>query len=604
MDLFNYIKAQLPVLDVITDYCDLKQMGNYWKGSCPFHNETDASFTVSPHKQIFYCFGCQASGDVVGFMARMENISQFEATQYLIDRYELKVPNEVLKTFKKTAEQIEGEASYYKVCSTVAQWANKQLSQNRAARDYLTNRGITKEIIKKFEIGYFPGGMKQVGYFIQDLAEQGVLAKDLLAANILAEGQRGFYSAFEERILFPIKDHLGRHCGFGGRIFKQRDERAKYYNSKETDWFHKGNLLFGLDLAKKAIQDNDRVFLVEGYTDFVAMVQHGFENTVATLGTACTQDHLKRLSRYAGTLYLLYDGDTAGQKAILRITQLCWEVDLDLKVIVLPAKDDPATFLANNGDLNKLVERASDIVTFFVTRKGEDFFQQALGKKMSIARDILTVIAQCKDPLKSDLLLQQAAQTMQLPFDTLSKQLHALRYNLNKKAAVFANDSSEGIKPIQTSDAHAYEGISLLEEKIFAGILNSVDTNEPFTVEQTLVRYFSSKIRSLLEKLLHLKNEKKQDSDAISLFDTFLAMLAQPDRKWVMKVSLRYDDSLTNDLYEQLVVRFCRNNWKTIIQDLRKQISVARQANDTEMVNVLLEKFLTLKQGFNDRGLL
>ena len=595
---------QLPVLDVITDYCDLKQMGNYWKGSCPFHNETDASFTVSPHKQIFYCFGCQASGDVVGFMARMENISQFEATQYLIDRYELKVPNEVLKTFKKTAEQKEGEANYFKVCATVAQWASKKLSQNRTARDYLTGRGISKEIIKKFEIGYFPGGMKQINYFVQDMSNQGILAKDLLAGHMLVEGQRGFYSSFEERILFPIKDHLGRYCGFGDRIFKKRDERAKYYNSKETDWFHKGSLLFGLDLAKKAIQDNDRVFLVEGYTDCVAMVQHGFENTVATLGTACTQDHLKLLSRYASTLYLLYDGDAAGQKAILRITQLCWEVDLDLKVVVLPAKDDPATFLANSGDLNLLVERASDIVTFFVTRKGEDFFQQPLGKKMTIARDILTVVAQCKDPLKSDLLLQQAAKTMQLPFATLSKQLQALRYNLNRKQSFSETQTPDREQGIQTSDSENYEGISLLEEKIFAGILNSVDANEPFTIEQTLVRYFSSKIRCLLEKLLNLKNEKKQDSDKISLFDTFLAMLAQPDRKWVMRVSLRYDDSLTNDLYDQLVVRFCKNNWKVIVKDLRQQISVARQANDKEMVNVLLEKFLTLKQGFNDRGLL
>ena len=167
-----------------------------------------------------------------------------------------------------------------------------------------------------------------------------------MTAGILSESKNALYSPFEDRIMFPITDNLGRFCGFGGRTFMPQDERPKYYNSKENNFFTKGSLIFGLNVAKRDIQHKEIVFVVEGYMDCIAMAQHGYTNTVATLGTACTLEHLKQLSRYASYVYVLYDGDAAGQSAILRLTELCWNVNMDLKVIRLPRQEDPASFLA------------------------------------------------------------------------------------------------------------------------------------------------------------------------------------------------------------------------------------------------------------------
>ncbi len=389
MSLFNYIKANLSIVDVVSEYVHLKQAGGYWKGPCPFHAEKDASFTVSPDKQIFYCFGCQASGDVIAFIAKTENLSQIEAVHHIIDRYKVAVPNDLLQKVGASSQSIKEKDAFFNICTTIATWAHEQLLRNHHATSYLAQRGLTTEINTLFNVGYFPGGVNNLNAFLKSIAKEGILAKDLLEYGFLMEGRAQLYSSFEERIIFPIRDNLGRYCGFGGRIFKNGDERAKYYNSKESDGFIKGKILFGFDLAKKSMQEREFAFLVEGYLDCITMVQYGYTNTVATLGTACTHEHLKLLSRHIKTLYVLYDGDNAGQNAMLRLTELCWEVNLELKVIQLPPKEDPASFLVGNGDLTPYTLNAQDIFTFFVQALSTNFLQKTLSEKVTLAETSL-----------------------------------------------------------------------------------------------------------------------------------------------------------------------------------------------------------------------
>ena len=244
MPIFNFLKDKLSILDVICEYVQLKQAGGYWKGPCPFHQEKEASFTVSPDKQIFYCFGCHAGGDLIAFIAKSENLSQFEAAKFLIDKYQIQVPEHFLK---KIDNHIKEKNNYFDICKVVSIWMSKQLQNNQEVQQYLKKRFIELQQIKYFNIGYFPGGINFINRFIKEMAYSGILVKDLIDVGILMEGKSILYSPFEERIIFPIKDFIGRYCGFGGRIFKQLDQRAKYYNSKESDWFSKGKLLFGFD---------------------------------------------------------------------------------------------------------------------------------------------------------------------------------------------------------------------------------------------------------------------------------------------------------------------------------------------------------------------
>ncbi len=327
MNLFSYLKTRVTILDVVSEYATLKKAGLYYKGQCPFHSEKTASFTVSPHKEIFYCFGCHVGGDVIAFIAKIEQCSQTDAAKHLIDRYNIELPTTLSAQVNLSPNS---DKHYFHICQVVTDWCHQQLLKSAEPFSYLSKRGITKKSIQDFKIGFMPGGLANIKKFITDLNKEQILVDDLLEWHILSRAKNILFSPYEDRIIFPISDPIGRYCGFGGRIFKPQDTRPKYYNSHENDNFAKGQLVFGLDKAKKDIQKTTKVFLVEGYTDCIAMAQSGFTNTVATLGTACTLDHLNVLGRYAQELYVLYDGDNAGQQAILRIGQLCWQASLDL----------------------------------------------------------------------------------------------------------------------------------------------------------------------------------------------------------------------------------------------------------------------------------
>lgn len=604
MSLFNYIKNQVSILDVIGEHVQLKPAGTYWKGPCPFHSETDASFTVSPDKQIFYCFGCHTSGDLIAFTAKKENLSQIEAARQLIDQYSLKIPDQLLKQSASMLSNSEDRESYFRVCKTFAEWANAQLLNNQSALAYLANRKIGPELIKMFQIGYLPGGSMQMNHLIKDLGKKNILTKELLESGIVMDGKSALYSPFEERILFPIRDNMGRCCGFGGRIFRPGDERPKYYNSKENDGFVKGKLLFGLDLAKKAMQDSSFAFLVEGYMDCVTMAQHGYINTVATLGTACTQEHLKTVARYCDKLYILYDGDQAGQKAILRMAELCFEVNLELYVIKLPANEDPASFLSKGSSLDAMIPHARDIFSFFIESLGSNFFTKSLAQKMTLIEKILQLIGNLSDPIKQDLLLQEASSILQIPFQSLKGGLS--KNSQRKNQQHYYEAQAEGQEPeVQTEALTVQTGgneISLLEEKIFSAIVSSSlgEKDKRLTIEPELVPYFSQHFQKLLR---HLDLLLERSPDRKNFFGSFLETLDEEEKEWVIRISMQFEEVLSAELFNQLIFHFCKHNWKHIVRDLKAQMLTATENANTVRLSELFNLFSKLKQGIQTRGL-
>jgi DNA primase len=427
MNIFTFIKSRISIVDVINEYATLRKAGGYWKARCPFHHEKTGSFTVSPHKEIFYCFGCHKSGDVISFIADVENCSQIEAAKYIAERYQIELPEDL-----QSSHSQQEKNHYQDICTTVADWCHEHLKKSPSVLAYLNQRDITEQSIDYFKIGYFPSGLIAIKNLIHEMKNQNILVDDLIEAAIIAQGKTVLYSPFEERIIFPIADTMGNYCGFGGRIFKPNDQRPKYYNSHENDFFSKGSLLFGLDMAKKAIQETGHVFLVEGYTDCVAMAQHGYRNAVATLGTACTLQHLKLLARYANDVYVLYDGDAAGKQAILRLTQLCWQANTELKVIELPEGEDPASFLEKEGDLKALIAQAQDIFGFFIASMGTNFKTKSLNERVNLTRKLLETIASVDDALKADMLLQQAASTLGMPLATLTREMERIQNTVQR----------------------------------------------------------------------------------------------------------------------------------------------------------------------------
>jgi len=647
MSIFNVVKSKLSILDVVQEYVQLKRAGGYWKGSCPFHQETDASFTVSPDKQIYYCFGCHSGGDLIAFIAKAENLTQIESVHHLVDRYAIDIPDDVANDFKRTrGHNSEKKEQFFRTCEMVARWCHEQLTAHRHTRMYLENRNVQPAEWDRFLIGYFPGGTSALNRFLKDAARENVLLKDLMNAGIVSQGRNSIYSAFEERIIFPIRDSLGRCCGFGGRVFGEHDERAKYYNSRESEWFAKGTLLFGLTLAKKEMQQAKAAFLVEGYTDCVAMVQFGYKNTVATLGTACTVDHLKTLSRLINVLYVLYDGDAAGQKAILRLTKLCWQASLDLQIVTLPVKDDPASFLEKGGDLRARIEASSDIFSFFVQSLGGQFWGKTLSEKMELSEKIIEVIAKVgqsgsqASQFKQDLLLQQAAVATQIPFGSLKllltqqEEKNEMRRRGEAKVDRNRRQDASSQQQSQHKDEAAMidgdrlgavvpptDGCNPLEEKIVSLVINIVTPHttglqtphsavipsdgaerSAVPIEKDLLSHFSPPVRKILETI-ELFVETTAASERT--FDALVRFFkSEAEQSWIIKHSFVVDDEDPEILLEKLLFRFRRKNWKHIVQDIRQRIGQAKRENNTEELEGLLRSFLDLKQEMKQRGLI
>lgn len=577
MNLFSFIKERISILDLISEYVTLKRAGGYYKGTCLFHHEKTASFTVSPDKQIFYCFGCHISGDVISFIAKVENCSQKDAAKLLAEKYQLELPTSL--SADPVEKSTESKNHYFAICKAVAQWCHENLLKNHSAQSYFRQRSFEHNDFTYFTLGYFPSGNATINDLLYTMKRQSILAKDLIDAHILMEGRTTLYSPFEERLIFPIKDSLGRFCGFGGRTFKEHDTRSKYYNSRENEYFVKGSLLFNMDRAKKSIQETNTIFLVEGYTDCMAMVQHGYPNTVATLGTACTTEHLKQLARYAEHIFVVYDNDNAGKTAILRLTELCWSVNLELKVIILPSQEDPASFLlTNNNAFNALILNSQDIFHFFLNTISHNFIDKSLSQKIQTTRSFLTIIANIGDPLKKDILLQKASKTFDIPFESLKQELECI------PGKTPSSDQSQEIIIKNES-----ESVPMLEKRIFCAIMNNM---EFFNGESRLqlIKYLPAPLGGILEQLKKIK-EMAQTISFGSFFDT----LSERDKQYISRLLLEEYEMIDSVTFDKLLEQLQKKQWKTIVRDIKIQLTQAKEEGNTEKIALLLQDFVELQ---------
>lgn len=572
-------------MNVIQEYTTLKKAGSYWKGSCPFHSEKTGSFTVSPHKEIFYCFGCHAGGDLITFTATIENCSPMEAAQHLIDRYQLTIPDNIAKD---DGVSLEKKNLYFKICELTASWCAENLTKNPTILNYLHNRNINQKSIAHFTIGFFPGGLAAIKMFTEFMKKQGILYDDLLQAHIICQGKTVAYSPFEQRIIFPIKDHLGRYCGFGGRIYQEQDQRAKYYNSRETDFFSKGSLLFGLDIAKQAIQKAETAFLVEGYTDCIVMAQYGYHNTVATLGTACTLEHLTILARHAQQLFILYDGDRAGQEAMLRLTELCWQVQIELKVICLPSGEDPASFLIKGEQLTPLIEHAKDIFEYFITILSKDYLHQTLHKKLQLAQKIITTIERLDNPLTKDLLFQRASDILKIPVSSLKNSTLASPQRTPRKLPDIPAEPEESEQPQDQR----------LEKALFFAIMGDItllnDDNAVYLLE-----YLPSPFNKILARL----REAQRICSSLN-FIQFFDMLNPKEQQFISKLLMNQEQETSPEEFDQLLTKLQKKNWKLIVQNMKIKIAQEEEYANKEKIEKIIQDFLALKRKIVHKNLI
>ena len=378
-DLLN----RVDIVDVVGQHVKLKKAGANYQGLCPFHSEKSPSFSVSPTKQFYHCFGCGAHGSAISFLMEYSGLGYVDAIEELARSAGLDVPREE-RTANDVARQQQAMA-LSEVMSSAADWYRQQLKGSTRAVEYLKGRGLTGEIAKRYSLGYAPDGWQGLEAVFGSYANDEV-AKTLVEGGLLIQGEQAEgspvtkpavkrYDRFRDRVMFPIRNPKGQTIGFGGRILDQGE--PKYLNSPETPLFSKGNTLYGLFEARQAIRAQEYVLVCEGYMDVVALAQLGFPNAVATLGTACTANHVRMLLRQTDKVVFSFDGDSAGQRAAQRALEACLPLmsdDKEIRFLFLPTEHDPDSYVRAYGApaFEKVIKEAMSISSFFFKIASED----------------------------------------------------------------------------------------------------------------------------------------------------------------------------------------------------------------------------------------
>jgi DNA primase len=373
-DLLN----RVDIVDVVGQHVKLKKAGANYQGLCPFHSEKSPSFSVSPTKQFYHCFGCGAHGSAISFLMEYSGLGYVDAIEDLARSAGLDVPRE-----ERTANDVaraQQAMALSEVMSSAADWYRQQLKGNTRAVEYLKGRGLTGEIAKRYALGYAPDGWQGLEAVFGPYTNDEV-AKTLVEGGLLIQGEQAEgapvkrYDRFRDRIMFPIRNPKGQTIGFGGRILDQGE--PKYLNSPETPLFSKGNTLYGLFEARQAIRAQEYVLVCEGYMDVVALAQLGFPNAVATLGTACTANHVRMLLRQTDKVVFSFDGDSAGQRAAQRALEACLPLisdDKEIRFLFLPTEHDPDSYVRAYGApaFEKVIKEAMSISSFFFKIVSQD----------------------------------------------------------------------------------------------------------------------------------------------------------------------------------------------------------------------------------------
>lgn len=563
------------VEEVVGDFVNLKRAGSSLKGLSPFGNEKTPSFVVSPAKQIWKDFSSGRGGNVVTFLMEVEQFTYPEALRWLAKRYNIEIEEDVEYNFEQQQEEKERE-SLYILTDFAKKYFTNQLHNseegNLIGLSYFRERGFTKEIIDKFELGYSP---KQWDAFAEYALKSGY-SKELIEEAGLATFKEDDkkYDKFRERVIFPIYSFSGRTLGFGGRILRNDVKAAKYLNSPENKIYHKSKTLYGLFQAKQQIIKADQCFLVEGYTDVLALHQAGLQNTVASSGTALTNEQIRLIKRLTENITVMYDGDNAGIKASFRGIDMILEQEMNVKVLLLPQGEDPDSFAKKHSSSeieNYIKENATDFIRFKVNVLLEEANNDPI-KKAELIREIVKSISLIPNIIKQEVYIAETSKIMGIREEVLFKELAQLQKSGNK--------SSESNSHITDKARQKQPNISIV-----------TGNKEVINVQQTVETEIIKLIMQNGDLEVELKNENNElykttvNEEIISQFD-------------------ENELKLSNPLY-QLILEDVKNGLEK--DELRTGIFFSRSINP-EVVNLasemMIEKYnlsenWTTKQGIH-----
>ncbi|UCG26674.1 MAG: DNA primase [Bacteroidales bacterium] len=616
------------ITEVIQDFVTLRKRGANFMGLCPFHNEKTPSFSVSPSKGIYKCFGCGRGGNAVNFIMEHEHLSYPEALKFLAGKYNIEVVEKEL-----TAEEIQqqNERESMQVVTSFAQKYFTEALFNSVegmavGLSYFKERGFRQEIIKKFQLGYCP---EQKDAFTKSAQSAGYKLDYLVKSGLSIRRESHTFDRFSGRIIFPIHTLSGTVAGFGGRTLKSDQKVAKYVNSPESDIYNKSKTLYGIYFAKKMIAAEDKCFLVEGYTDVLAMFQMGIENVVASSGTSLTPEQIRLIKRFTPNITILYDGDEAGIKASLRGIDLILEEGLNVKVLMLPEGEDPDSYSkkVSPTQMNDFIVLNEQDFIRFKTRLLIDDTQSDPVKRANMIREIARTISVIPDSITRSVYIRECSNWLQVEEGVLYMEINrARRKKAEQNYLRLRKVEDQVIQRISKKQPETYSGNTETQEREIIRLLLNYG-NHKFRIKNierksgekniTVAEFIVNEItndelkldnpvfKQIFEEYQHHLNEQKPLDQKYfinhpdqSIRDKSAELLSiSYDLSKIWRKHENYiptEEMNLQEILPETLIAFKNERIKIAILDIQNRIKQAQETNNLEQVEELQERFIIL----------
>lgn len=575
-NVLDEIRDRADIVDLIGEYVDLKRSGSNYMGLCPFHSEKTPSFSVSPSKSIFKCFGCGEGGDVITFVMKRENLSFPEAVEFLADKYNVRL--EVYKDENKEAR--EKRNRLYEINREAGLHFLKNYQASQKSQLYLKNRMLSDKTIRSYGIGYSKDSWTDL---YDHLTKMGYKEEELLELNLISKSKNGNYiDRFRDRVMFPIINRNNRIIGFGARAFG--DAKPKYLNSRETPIFHKGSNVFNMNIISRE-STRERIILVEGYMDVISLYNSGINYSVASLGTSLTIDQANIIKRMAKDIYICYDSDNAGINATSRAIDIFLQASVKPKIIELEGGLDPDDFIKKYGleAFENKIKSAISYVEFKIKKLKENFNLEDSEGLSNFTIESAKILSSIKNPIERDIFVKNFSTKYNISYTAIENYINYLNRNKLKEAKREKVKVKKNINVVKSNKTRAQEELlaySLLDNDIYEYIKNKVE-----------VFYFTNAMtRAVFEEIPRLFEEEMEIKDFLSILESNKLV----NKEFVENImsfirEIHVDDKIVDELIKTIEGNYLQDRKHKILENIEK-------LQGEENKNLLLESLKELQE--------
>lgn len=575
-NVLDEIRDRADIVDLIGEYVDLKRSGSNYMGLCPFHSEKTPSFSVSPSKSIFKCFGCGVGGDVITFAMKRENLSFPEAVEFLADKYNVRL--EVYKDENKEAR--EKRNRLYEINREAGLHFLKNYEASQKTQLYLKNRMLSDKTIRSYGIGYSKDSWTDL---YDHLTKMGYREDELLELNLISKSKNGNYiDRFRDRVMFPIINRNNRIIGFGARAFG--DAKPKYLNSRETPIFHKGSNVFNINIISRE-STRERIILVEGYMDVISLYNSGINYSIASLGTSLTIDQANIIKKMAREIYICYDSDSAGINATSRAIDIFLQAAVKPKIIELEGGLDPDDFIKKYGieGFENKIKSAISYIEFKIKKLKENFNLEDSEGLSNFTIESAKILSSIKNPIERDIFVKDFSRKYNISYTAIENYINYLNRNKLKETKREKFKVKKNTNVVKSNKARAQEELlsySLLDNDIYKYIRNKIE-----------VFYFTNAMtRAVFEEIPRLYEDEMEVRDFLSLLESNRLI----DKEFVENIlsiinDIHVNDKIVDELINTIEGYYLRDRKNKILENIEK-------LQGEENKNLLLEALKELQE--------